>query len=83
MHFDFSKNNKLSFFVVSCRCYRHSPACASLEFSRLRLEYKEIKLGISVRRTLEHRPACADRQLLLAITFVQHNAHFLNGEDQL
>ena len=54
MHLDFSRNNKLSCFVVSCRCYLHSPACASIEFSRLRLEYKEIKLGLSVRRTLEY-----------------------------
>ena len=69
--------------MVSCRCYRHSPACASIEFSRLRLEYKDIKLGLSVCRSLEYWPTCADRQLLLAIAVVQHNAHFLNGEDQL
>ena len=39
--------------MVSCMCYRHSPACAYMEFSRLGLEYKEIKLGLSVCRTLE------------------------------
>ena len=53
MHFDFSRNN-IELFSWFRAGVRYSPACAYIEFSRLRLEYKVIKLGLSVCRTLEY-----------------------------